>query len=346
MEKERNLYIDVLRGVSILLVVVGHCIQYGAGLDNLTGGIFLYNPVFIFIYSFHMPLFMLISGYLFAYSAKNKECHKLLYIKAKQLLLPLFCWSFINLLIQVIKAVLGVSSQEITLIWMGQTVLSGFWQGPWFLWAIWWSSLLIILGKRFCKDSVWVYIAVCVASVILPDWNNTAVYKFMFPFFLVAYLFNKGDRTKLQRVYLNKFFILACFLAFAILLPFYGFDSYIYISGYTIIGKPTLWQLHNNAFRFTIGVFGSLSMAYMVYALTKIAPDIFNRALAYIGKSTMGIYLFSNYLFDEVLKRIPIQGLNYGYIAIEAVCVLGISLGVTALLKQFKTTNRLFLGGR
>ena len=43
-------YIDNLKGVLILLVVLGHCIQC-TDLD------FDHNAVFRYIYSFHMPLF-------------------------------------------------------------------------------------------------------------------------------------------------------------------------------------------------------------------------------------------------------------------------------------------------
>lgn len=51
----RLLYLDSLRGFAILLVVVGHLIQF-----NYNDG--LLNPVFNIIYSFHMPLFFFLSG--------------------------------------------------------------------------------------------------------------------------------------------------------------------------------------------------------------------------------------------------------------------------------------------
>ena len=55
MESNRNQFYDVMRGVAILLVVIGHGIQYGySDYDN--------NILFRIIYSFHMPLFMFISG--------------------------------------------------------------------------------------------------------------------------------------------------------------------------------------------------------------------------------------------------------------------------------------------
>ena len=68
MKKERILYLDVLKAICIVLVVVGHCIQYGSGNGYYLEKAYFENPMFIFIYSFHMPLFALISGYLFSYS--------------------------------------------------------------------------------------------------------------------------------------------------------------------------------------------------------------------------------------------------------------------------------------
>lgn len=54
---KRLYYIDNLRGLLIILVVLGHCIQ-NLDLD------FDHNIVFRYIYSFHMPLFMFISGFV------------------------------------------------------------------------------------------------------------------------------------------------------------------------------------------------------------------------------------------------------------------------------------------
>lgn len=58
MEKKRLIWADSLKGWLILLVVLGHAIQntLGADCDN--------NHLWNMIYSFHMPAFMAISGYL------------------------------------------------------------------------------------------------------------------------------------------------------------------------------------------------------------------------------------------------------------------------------------------
>jgi fucose 4-O-acetylase-like acetyltransferase len=57
MAKQRIAYIDFLKGFTILLVILGHCIEF-----NDTD--YWNNIVFRYIYSFHMPLFMFLSGYV------------------------------------------------------------------------------------------------------------------------------------------------------------------------------------------------------------------------------------------------------------------------------------------
>lgn len=46
-------YLDYAKGIGIILVVLGHILIKG--------------NIKIYIYSFHMPLFFIISGYLFNY---------------------------------------------------------------------------------------------------------------------------------------------------------------------------------------------------------------------------------------------------------------------------------------
>ena len=83
-----NLLISFLQVFGILLVVIGHSF-YGASKDNF---------IITWIYSFHMPLFMFISGYLFAYTMKLKgkslytmsweECGKFIVKKIRRLMIP------------------------------------------------------------------------------------------------------------------------------------------------------------------------------------------------------------------------------------------------------------------
>lgn len=58
MEKKRLVWADSLKGWLIILVVLGHAIQNTLGVecDN--------DHLWNIIYSFHMPAFMAISGFL------------------------------------------------------------------------------------------------------------------------------------------------------------------------------------------------------------------------------------------------------------------------------------------
>jgi fucose 4-O-acetylase-like acetyltransferase len=84
--RQRDIAIDALRGVAIMLVVVGHAVQY-----SIQQG-FEQNILFRAIYSFHMPLFFLISGYLLG----EPQCFREVWPKIKSrmlsLLVPYVFW--------------------------------------------------------------------------------------------------------------------------------------------------------------------------------------------------------------------------------------------------------------
>ena len=73
---ERIKWIDVAKGIGIILVIIGH-VSINANINN-------------FIYSFHMPLFFIISGFL--YKPKKNFVKN----KAKSILIPYFVFSIIS----------------------------------------------------------------------------------------------------------------------------------------------------------------------------------------------------------------------------------------------------------
>ena len=84
----------------------------------------------------------------------------------------------------------------------------------------------------------------------------------------------------------------------------------------------------------------------IVYAFMDIIPQIIKKFVAFIGTCTMGIYIISNYLFDEVVKLIPFARLDYWCIALQTICILAVCVLITFVLKKTKTANQIFLGGR
>lgn len=85
MNYKRLLYIDNLRGILILLVILGHCIQFlDADFDH--------NLAFKYIYAFHMPLFMFISGFV---GFLQKSGFQVIKKRFCQLIIPFTAWSVI-----------------------------------------------------------------------------------------------------------------------------------------------------------------------------------------------------------------------------------------------------------
>ena len=87
--KERYNELDLMKGIGILLVYLGHNFNL---VDFEKNGIFLY--IYRTIYSFHMPLFFLISGFLMNIG-KEIQLKKYYVHKTKRILIPYF---FINLI--------------------------------------------------------------------------------------------------------------------------------------------------------------------------------------------------------------------------------------------------------
>lgn len=99
----RNIYVDVIKGIAIFLMLWGHCIQY----CYAPNGDFFSDMTFKVIYSFHMPLLMLISGYLFAITAGKYSKDVLLSKKASAIIHPIIggnilCFLLTTALVQIV----------------------------------------------------------------------------------------------------------------------------------------------------------------------------------------------------------------------------------------------------
>ncbi|ALP91164.1 acyltransferase family protein [Clostridium butyricum] len=78
MDNKRIDFIDIMKGIGIILVICGHISQL--------------NTLNTWIYSFHMPLFFFISGITFSMSKKENFIRK----KVKKILIPYFIFSILT----------------------------------------------------------------------------------------------------------------------------------------------------------------------------------------------------------------------------------------------------------
>lgn len=87
MTKDRVVYLDLVKFVAILLVCIGHCYAMAPSILSVV------RPV---IYSFHMPLFMLVCGY-FSFNSLELSFSKLISKKFCQLLIPVLSCTILSM---------------------------------------------------------------------------------------------------------------------------------------------------------------------------------------------------------------------------------------------------------
>lgn len=340
---QRNKKIDYIRAFAIITVVIGHSIQYGSGPDYFC----LEDPVFKFIYSFHMPLFMLISGYLFYSSLNRHSFPENICSRITSLFIPIILWNIVPFIIYTWH------DRPHTLRYLFNTYLSTMISNSWFLWAILYCSLAVLMVNRFFKDNILIYLGGLILTFILPDSHNLSLYKFMYPYFIIGYFGHKhfGRITGLLQSPPRRMRrVTAVFLIiFLVLLCFYDNDSYIYTTGYTLIGKEDVFlQLGIDAYRFIIGLFGSIAMILILSPAFEKSGSRIIDIMTLIGSHSLGIYMISGLIFNYVLPGLMsgLKTVNYLLAALESFVILLLSLMISICLKRFKLTNLLFFGGR
>lgn len=226
-----------------------------------------------------------------------------------------------------------------------------FINGPWFLWAIWWCALIVIVCNLFFHDSIIAYSVVFAVSFFVPDVYGFHLYKYMYPFFVLGYLYNKGDIENIIRKYIcRKEYTMAVIFIYVFLVVFFKRDVFIYTSGYSIIKDNSLRmiQLYYDIYRFLIGLFGSISVMLISKWLKRIIPlKRLNSIVEYIGKNTMSIYLISTVIVNKVLLYFSskyIRSFSLVGCIVETIIVLIVCLGLGKLLQMRKLTKLFFFG--
>lgn len=98
-EKKKIEWLAVLQGFSMLLVVMGHVDLTNKGYD---ADYPIASAIHAVIYTFHMPLFIFISGWLFYYTCirKAKPYKDMLKSKSKRLLVPFFAFTVVTIVLK------------------------------------------------------------------------------------------------------------------------------------------------------------------------------------------------------------------------------------------------------
>lgn len=337
---ERNIKIDVLKAFAIILVLLGHSIQYGSGYDFYYNASFFDNFAFKLIYSFHMPLFMLISGFL-AYQSLNKSNNipYLITKKIKTILVPILMWSIIPFMI----SIRNVDSFDFTFLIKRYIYVAL--DNMWFLWSLLFISIIAIVVNKVFKDNVLIYLLIFILTLIIPDIHNLGLYKFLYPFFVCGYLFHKYNL--INKVTNNKLIFSISLILYVILFILFKQNYYVYISGVTILNKNVMSQLFIDIYRIFLGLTGSYVFITIIISFMNYMTDGIKKFLLTVGQNTLGIYAISDIFFKSFLGRITYNfNMNYLTTILEMIIILFICLVLIELLKKSKFLNKVLFGGR
>jgi fucose 4-O-acetylase-like acetyltransferase len=207
--KARNAYYDNAKFLLIFFVVFGHFIQSYIDDDKIIYGLY------VTIYTFHMPAFILISGFF------AKGFHKEGYLKkiAKKLIIPYLIFQgiytiyyyFIN------------EQREIAL-----DPLHPQWS-LWFLISLFFWNVLLFLFTKW-KPVIALSIAVLLGVIVgyfneINDFLSLSRTFVFFPFFLLGYYIKKESFEKIRA---SKFRYLSIFILAIIFIVMYNLPDFNY----------------------------------------------------------------------------------------------------------------------
>ena len=101
---ERLSYVDSLKGIGILLVVMGHLLS--------PGELYLQSTVKQFVYSFHMPLFFFLSGLVYGLSRLSNS-KVFLAKKITSLLIPYLSFTALYAFVRSVSWIEILSTEEV-----------------------------------------------------------------------------------------------------------------------------------------------------------------------------------------------------------------------------------------
>ncbi|GAX05144.1 fucose 4-O-acetylase [Secundilactobacillus pentosiphilus] len=278
---ERIDWVDVAKGLGILLVIYGHAI---GGIMNSSGvqiSRALYDTYNV-IYGFHMPLFFFLSG-LFASKWVQREWHLAFKQKALTLVIPYFIWTFITGTVMAISKRFTNSGLGFrNVLWSPIAPFSEYW----FLYVLFFSFVIYYFGIRIIGKSGLFSLAIVLFFL------RPFIYHFwIFDAFSLDFLFFMVGTAILQRKSLKRFLLVSKVKFFCSILIFI-FVNIIYVK--VLSFDNYLFGSYFKIFTISVGILFAIYLSQFI-----VKSRWLNNAVSYLGRCSMAIY---------VMHLIPIAG--------------------------------------
>ena len=330
---KRLLWADSLKGWLIILVVLGHAIQntIGAGCED--------NHLWNLIYSFHMPAFMAISGYLAFRPTMNggvKPLYSVIYRRFRQLILPFVIWTLLLLLI----------GGKFSLDTIGVYLLYPD-KGLWFLWALFFITVFFNIGS-WLSECIHIKQELVIAVLCLFFAGSMVVFKIrVLGFQFIAYYFIIYSLGYYLHKYYDKqgshkeyFVIVLMIVCWGILAWFWKMHD--------LPNALKAIPLPNTLLQYT---YRFITAAIAIYILLAVSPklldtnDKWNLPFISLGGISLGIYTVHFIIIGKVVSLCrSFIGDDRLIILSSFVMALLMSWLIVWLLNKWSFTVKWFLG--
>lgn len=268
---KRDLTIDTLKGFLVLLVIFGHLI----GSLKVIGG----EPIWNLIYTFHMPLFVLVSGY---FSRRDR-------LKCSTIIRPLLVFQLINVI------ALSILGHKFTYTYL----LIPHWTLWYLLSLVSWRFILKyipkgLLNRPYVSLGITI-IAALIIGVVFPYGRILSIQRTItfLPYFLMGYYFRTNSiKQKLWSNTISKCLLIV--ICFVVILGCYPSNASILLRGadpYSIQDLPAK-------------MFLLLCTLVCVYSLWNLKCEVL--CLAKIGKDSLFYYLYHGLIIQFFI--VPVVG--------------------------------------
>lgn len=322
-EKSKNRLVDIdyVRAVAIILVVVGHW--------QVEPQPRWWQTIIEMIYSFHMPLFLAMSGYLYMYTKKPGQSYvRFLTSKARRLMVPYF---FTSVIIITIK-LLTQGSMHVEHPVGIMTYVEIFYKPSagaflWFIWTLWWMFMIVpLFSTRRMRALLFVVLLI---AAYLP-WDATRVFGLVntqrFAVYFVAGVLLYDFKDVIFEHVAPRALVLFGLFVLLEIMYLSGFGRLLYVIPYLAI----------------------VSIILVARSYSHFISGGFSRFLIAVSSASYMIYLFHT-TFEGFVKSALVRFIGGSELMYAAVAIIAVAAGTfvpmwlySKVLNRYKLTRFMF----
>lgn len=356
ISKPRNATADILKGLLIICVIFGHSLTMVNSLRGVAWSDFPFN---VFITTFEIPFFILISGYFLFFSLRNKDYKYGVVLKKRisNMIPPLLLWEAIPFILVSMfsKEKMGIGE------WVIGLYDSVFSDKLWFISSYLCCTIVLCLIQapvtaiKNRKMAVLTEILLILGVIILCHLSRLSFgfTTYLVLFAIIGFLISK---YALLSCSITKYFIIIFAGIFFILYPFYGAQDSFYLYPQYILPFD-FHKFFIVLFRFLVSISACCLIFMMVVLLCRNEkPKVsFDKTIGFLGRRSLELYILSMYiqslmiiLISKIIttNNIYLSDFNVLFIfgPLFFIVLICICLMVDKLLSYFPKLHLLLLG--